>query len=247
MQYVYKIELLNNCIYIGTTNNLRRRRDQHNENARKKKSYFGKFLNKNNIVLKEEDLKVLESFDNRKEAFRKEEELIKYYDKQKDVILLNYEKTQKGSRKNMNIGHTALKWVVVNIDKHTIEEVFDIRQYEIKNNITRGCLHRTAYRNSVCNNNLKCFLEEDWQKLTEKEKQYYISGKFLTERENNIRNNKSKRYSKQYKLLEKSTNKILVVKNLDEFAREHNMSSGTLHSTFRTGHFCKGYKVIERL
>lgn len=95
MQYVYKIELLNKYIYIGTTNKLRRRKDQHNENARKEKSYFGKFLKQHNIELKTSDLQVLSQFTDRREAFKEEARLIKHYDICPNKISLNYEKTMK--------------------------------------------------------------------------------------------------------------------------------------------------------
>lgn len=147
----------------------------------------------------------------------------------------------------MNIGLTALNWIVIDIKEHTIQEVFDIRQYEFKHGITRGCLHRTAYKNSICNERLKCFLKEDWEKLSNEEKEYYVSGQFLKDRNESIRKNSIIRKSKKYKVLEKETNKILVVENLNKFAREHCMSPGTLHSTYTKNNFCRGYKVVERL
>lgn len=247
MQYVYKITLLENYIYIGTTNNLKRRIEQHNENARKEKSYFGKFLKKNNIVIKLDDMQIIGKFSDRKEAFICESQNIKKYDNNKQYKILNIEKTLLGSRKGMNIGNTAKNFILIDIKTKTYQNIYDVKQFEEKNNITRGCLHRTYNKNSLCKGKYKLIPKDEWNDMPKTEKEYYISGKFILDRDNNIRKNKIKNYSKKYKLLEKNTNKQIIVENLDEFAKNHDMSSGTLHSTYTTGHFCKGYKVIERL
>lgn len=47
MYHVYIVTLPNNELYVGCTNNIARRKDQHNENIRKKRGRFASYISEN--------------------------------------------------------------------------------------------------------------------------------------------------------------------------------------------------------
>lgn len=237
MYYVYLITF-DNFFYVGCTNNLRRRKDQHNENARNKKSKLGIFLNENSIVLKTSDLRVLFNYDDRSKALRKERKLALDMDNQ-GHNLLNDNYTHTCSRKGKNIGNTAKTYYVIDFIEHSEIKVNDLRQYCIKCNLDYKLMQRTAKGNHYYNNRYKVFHESDWENEVCKEK--YLSGEFVKEAKQN-----QKRFVKEYVVLLPNREKEKVI-NLDKFAREHHLSSGTLHATYIKGKPTKGYQVIRRM
>lgn len=243
MYYVYKITL-NNSLYIGCTNNLQRRKDQHNENARKLKSKFGAFLNQNNIILQKSDLEIIRSFEDRKEALNYERYITLEYAKQ-GISLLNDNYTNECTRKGKNIGNTAKDYVVIDILTHSYTIVHDLRQYAVNSKLfSYKSIQDTLKKVHICKNRYKAFYLKDWECIEDKD--YYLSGKFLEDI--NIKNKISavNKTSKRYKVLT-PVGEIIEVKNLDKYAREVGVSSGTLHSTYKSGKTVRGYRVIERL
>lgn len=246
MYYVYKIKLPFNYVYIGTTNNIRRRKDQHNENARKEKSYFGKYLKENNIVLTLDDFEILFTSEERPKALEKETYYIKMYDKDTNYISLN-EKDTIREKKRVIVHKTVLEYMIVDFIEHKSFYVKDIREYELNNNFCRGCLHRTVKSKfRVTKNRYKAFYLNEWNELSKEEKNYYLSGDFLKDKENYLKKNKQKNYQKQY-LVENKNGEVFIVSNLNEFAKEHGINKGNLHGSFHNHHWCKGYRVKERL
>ena len=246
MYYVYKILLPFNHVYIGTSNNLRRRKDQHNENARKQKSYFGKYLWENNTILSLDNFEIIYSSEDRKLALEKEDYYIRYYDNHNDYISLNESKTKIEKKKNI-IHKTSMNFVIVDFINHKFIIVNNLRDYELKNGFSRGSIHRTCMNKySVTQNKYKAFHLEEWNSMSEELKEFYLSGKFLLEKEQKIRENKIFINQKEY-LLESKKGEIIKIKNLDKFAEENGINKGDLHNSYNDKHWCKGYRVIERL
>ena len=118
MYYVYKIELKNGEVYIGCTNNIKRRRNQHNENIRLKKSKLGKYIseNYNNLILQNKDLQIQASFIDRKQALTYEKKLtVSYIGKCKYLLNDNY--NIDCSRKGKNIGNTSKNYILIDIQE----------------------------------------------------------------------------------------------------------------------------------
>ena len=130
MYNVYMIFLRDfNAVYVGCTNNLRRRKDQHNGNARKKHGRFGNFLNENNIVLSESDFVILKKIKDRKEALKLERRTVISFNKT-DMNVLNDNYSLNCSR-NHDIPKQILNaeyWVVVDFINHTVEEVYTLKK-----------------------------------------------------------------------------------------------------------------------
>lgn len=242
MYYVYKVELMNH-VYVGCTNNISHRATQHRSNAKIQKGNFGKFLYENSIILKTSDMVSVSSFENRKEALCYERSLTMDLEKS-GCNILNDNYSKNCSRKGKNIGNTAQDYVVVDMVNHCYNIVKDLRQYSISQGIDYKLLHRTYKGNHFYNNRYKAFKLADWESLTNKD--IYLSGKIIDiEKERRKRENQN-RCSKTY-LVEFPDKSIHEVTNLDEFARNHNLTSGTLHATILKGRPTKGYKVIKRI
>ena len=113
MYYVYVIELPNKEVYVGCTNNIIRRKDQHNENVRKRKNRFAQYVADNypNLKLTKQDLNIIASFKERNEALKYEKKTTKSYIGK--AVLLNDMYNIDYSRKGKNIGHTAKKYVLI--------------------------------------------------------------------------------------------------------------------------------------
>ena len=100
------------------------------------------------------------------------------------------------------------------------------------------------YTNTAIGGLLHDFYYNDWQDIEKKD--YYLSGKFYSDHLEKVQENKSKNYAKQY-LVKIPNGEIIKVTNLDKFAKENNLTSGTLHSTFKKNKPTKGFQVIKRL
>ena len=246
MYYVYKVKLPFNYVYIGTTNNIRRRKDQHNGNAKTEKSYFGKFLKENNIILKKDDFEILFKSNDRKKALEVEEHYIKLYDDDSNYISLNEAKTKR-EKKKVIVNKTCLEYVVIDIKEHKWFYVKNMREYELQNGFCIGCLHRTVNKeNGITKKRYKAFYLEEWNNLENDKKEYYLSGNFLIDKNKKIIDDLRKRSIKKY-LLENKNGEKFIVENLDEFANINNINSGDLHNSYNNKHWCKGFRVIERL
>lgn len=240
--YVYQITLPS-CIYIGCTNNLQRRKDQHNRNAKTQTSKLGKYLYENNIVLTLNDFTILHECNDRKIAFVIERRITKDLESQGNIVM-NDNYSKDCTRKGKNIGNTSKEYYLIDYINHTSFYIKDLRQYCINNNLSYKDIQRTVKGLRYCTSGYKAFYKNDWENELNKEK--YLSGDFINESKQLAIESVVKRSIKNYivKFPDGHTEKVL---NLDKFAREHNLTSGTLHSTFTKNKATKGYQVIQRL
>lgn len=240
MYNVYVITLPKGEVYVGCTNDIINRKNQHNENARKRKNRFATYVADNypNLKLIETDLKIIATFEDRNEALKFEKKTAKSYIGK--TILLNDNYNIDCSRKGKNIGNTAKSYVLIDIENHSETIISNLRQYCIKNNLSYKDLQRTTNKIALYNSRYKCFYENEWLDIEDKE--YYLSGKFYKEHLENSKNNAIIKMSKTY-LVKTPMGELVKVTNLDKFAREHNLSAGTLHSK---GGKTNGYMVVKR-
>lgn len=250
MYYVYKIRLEEGEEYVGCTNNLKRRKEQHNENIRKKKSYLGQYISNKypEKILIQDDLEQIASFIDRKEALKFESKTIHLLDK-KGITLLNDSGTSHSSRKNIIPTHCLKKYILVDFVNHIEEEIYNLSEWCNANGVKKSIIHHSLKPYSVFNNRYKLFHMEDWDGIQDKDK--YISGEFLKEKAEKELNRKRTQYSFEWILEDKQGNKIKI-KNLNEFARVHNINIGNIHASytsFKRGikHRAGGYLVIEKI
>lgn len=245
MYHVYKITLENGEVYIGCTNNIRRRKDQHNGNIKNKNGKFANYVASNypNLVLKKEDLKTTAMFDRRTHALKHERELTIKHDKD-GYVVLNDNYTSDCSRKGKSIIGSFKKYVVIDIATNTEEYVENLRQYCLKNNFSYKSMQDTLNKTHVYSQRYKVFYYDDWYEKENKE--YYLTGQFLEDILLNNEKSVIEKRSKTYRV-KIPTGEVITVTNLDEFARENNINSGNLHASFSNGKKAKGYKVIERI
>lgn len=242
MFYVYRIAF-QDCQYIGCTNDLRRRKDQHNENTRKRKSKLGVFLNENGIVLQESDLSVIAEFQTRPPALNLERRVTKELDAQ-GVKLLNDNYTHECTRIGKHLGNTSKEYYVIDFVSHTAVPVKDLRQYCLLNGLAYKGIQRTVHGLRYCMSGHKAFYKSDWEEEPDKEK--FLSGAFLTEAQIANNEEKRRRYSKMYEV-QFPDGHCETVTNLDQFAKEHNLTPGTLHGTLLKGKPTKGYQALRRI
>lgn len=242
MYYVYSL-LFGRNVYIGCTNNIRRRKDQHNENARKRKSKLGNFLADNGIVLKRDNFKIVFASESRCEALSKERDITKSFEAA-GFSMLNDNYSENCSRKGKNIGNTSKDFVVIDCVNKTVTEVTDLRQYSLSNKINYKLLHATSRHHTLCNGRYCAFHKEDWQMFQDKE--FVISGAFFESKKQRGKQEFAKKVSKVYEVMFPDGHSE-IVKNLDKFAREHDLTCGTLHATRTNGKSTKGYKVLRRI
>lgn len=240
--YIYKITV-NDKIYIGCTNNLRRRLNQHNSNAKKRNSKLGVYLDDNHIILSSKDMTILHECNDRKIAFRIERRVTKEYE-QRGFEILNDNYSVNCTRKGKTIGCSSKEYYLINYLNHTSTYVNNLRQYCISNDLNYKNIQHTIRGNKVCNDGYKVFEKEQWESIGNKD--YFLSGEFIQDNQNNTINNLITRCSKQYKVRFPDGH-IETIVNLDNFAREHNLTSGTLHATLSKNKPTKGYQVLERL
>ena len=245
MYYIYKIKLGNNEIYVGCTNNLRRRKDQHNENIRNRSSKFGDYVNRiyPNFQLELEDLVEVNRIKDRSQALQFEKQLTMQYEKD-GFVMLNDNYTKNCSRKNKNLGNTSKEYYVIDIVSNTVEYVENLRQYSIKNNFAYKSLQDSIKKTHVYKGRYKAFHKSDWEAI--ENKSYYLSGKFLEDinkaNKKKLINHNAKKYE-----VETPDGRLITVENLDQFARDKGINSGNLHNSYRSGKRCKGYIVIRRV
>lgn len=242
MYFVYRLKI-GDYEYVGCTNNIRRRKDQHNGNARNRKSKLGQYLSDNGIVLKVTDFDVVAEYASRVDALRHERSMaLELADKGAKLLNDNY--SHECTRKGKNIGNTAKEYVVVDYDAHTATQVRDLRQYCIKQNWDYSLVQRTAKQGQYCKHNCKAFFAEDWAKEPNKEK--YISGAFVDEVIQSAKTTRVKKTSKLYEVMFPDGH-TEIIKNADKFAREHGLTPGTFHATLIFNKPTKGYQVLRRI
>lgn len=244
MYYIYIVTLKEKEVYIGCTNNISRRKDQHNENIKKKHGRFATYIADNypNFSLKKEDFKIKAIFESRRDALVYEKKLTKSFIGKAKVLNDNY--NIDCSRKNKNLGNTSKKYVFIDIMEHTSELVVDLRQFCIKKELDYKLIQRTVKGDLLSYKRYKVFYECDWEDLENKE--YYLSGDFYEDKKKRKENDLIKRSSKKY-IVKTPEGEEIEVLNLDKFAREHNLTSGTLHATYTKNKPTKGYQVIKRI
>lgn len=241
MYYVYSL-LFGKHLYIGCTNNIRRRKDQHNGNAKKRKGKLGRFLNDNNIYLKREDFRILFSSDDRHEALMRERDIAKECDAN-GYEMLNDNYTNGCSRKGKSIGKTAKKFIVVNVIEHSFEEVVDLRQYAIAHGLNYKALHSTAKYDALYRGVYHVCHAKDWDSRNQDE---YLSGEHFRKKKAESMKAFAEKTSKTYEV-EFPDGHVELIHNLDEFARNHGLTGGTLHATLSNGKRTKGYRAIRRI
>lgn len=242
MYYVYRLEF-GKHEYIGCTNNIRRRKDQHNGNARKGKSKLGYYLLENGITLTTDDFQILVAFENRADALREERAIVKLSEA-KGALMLNDNYSNDCTRRGKNIGNTAKDYVVVDYKSHTVARVNDLRQYCIRNNLKYKQVQRTVKPGRYSEAGIKVFYADEWEDEVDKYK--YISGEFISEVKGNAIASKIEKTSKTYEV-QFPDGHIETVKNLDRFAMEHGINPGNLHATFMYQRPTKGYQVLRRI
>ena len=249
MYYVYKVKFeRHNAVYIGCTNNVRRRKDQHNENARKKKSFFGRFLSSCGIVLTETDFEVIAEFEDRASALRREkQETVALIGT--GVLILNDVYSDHCSRKGMKgkDNPCSKTYVIVDMIEHSSETVDDMHAWCDAHNTAYKTMIGTAKRKPHVHKGRYIAREiEEWDSLSEMEKSDLVSGRWYAEHIEANRKSLIERQSKTY-LVQTPDGDTIKVKNLDKFARENGINDGNLHASLAKGRSAAGYRVLERL
>lgn len=249
MYYVYRVAFEKyNAVYIGCTNNVRRRKDQHNENARNGKSFFGRFLNSCGIVLTTDNFEVIAEYEDRPSALKREKNetasLIGT-----GVLILNDNYSDHCSRKGLRGKDNPFSktYIVVDIVEHSIEKVDEMHVWCDAHNVSYKTMIGTAKRKPLVHKGRYIAREiSEWLLLDDEEKGNLISGKWYAEHIEANRKNDVERKSKVY-LVQTPNGETITVKNLDKFARDNGINSGNLHASFTTGRSAVGYRVLERL
>lgn len=243
---VYVITLENGEKYVGCTNNITRRKTQHNENVRKKKNRFAQYVADKypDKIFVDSDLLVIATFQDRSEALKYERKTAKSYIGK--YVLLNDNYSDSCTRKGKNLGNTSKDYVLVDFVEHTSEFLSCLRGYCKSRGWSASLLNKTIHGNCVSYGRYKLFYSDVWQDMDEEKKEYYLSGKFIIEHQENLKKLKQRNYSKKY-LVKTPSGNIEEVVNLSKYAREHNLTEGTLHATLIKKKPTKGYMVMERI
>lgn len=232
-----------NAIYVGCTNNIRRRKDQHNQNAKNQHGKFGLFLHDNEIVLKESDMVVIKRYHDRKQALQTERQMVLSFNKT-DINVLNDNYSMNCSRKNkLSIQMSnAEEWVIVDFVNHKTELAFPLRKYCEQNGFCYKGMHGSSVKTHAYRNQYKAFKSADWEALSDAEKDLFVSGVFLKQIAQKNLEKHIKKASKKYIVMFPDGHEE-VVENLDKFAREHKINDGNLHASVKNGRAASGYKA----
>ena len=235
-----------NKIYVGCTNDITRRKDQHNENARKRKSKFGIFLNDNQIKLTVDDFNVLHQVRDRLKGLKIERDTAVAFEKSGfDLLNDNYSKDCSRKGKWVANIHSSFEWVLVDFQEKKATKLLSLRNYCNKNGLNYRGIHRTSRSGHHCENRYVAIRYEDWKVMSNKERQSYISGEYLKDVYSKVIENHIERQSKTYKVIFPDGREE-IVKNLDKFAREHNINDGNLHNTVKIPtRTASGYRAIR--
>lgn len=252
MYYVYKVKFDEyNAIYVGCTNNIRRRKDQHNENARNEKSYFGRFLKEHGIILNESDFEIIAEFENRALALAFERETTIKMNKT-GVLVLNDLYSDHCSKVGMfgKNNPSSKVFVLIDMKDHTTELVDDLHgwcnmhEYE---GVAYTTLVGTSKRKPHVHKNRYIVREiDEWNAISESEKEDLVSGKWYEDHLAKRMKEHIERKCRTY-LVRTPNGDVIEVKNLDKFARDNGINDGNLHASLTNGHTARGYKVLKRL
>lgn len=249
MYYVYKISVdESGAVYVGCTNNLRRRKDQHNGNARTGKSYFGRYLASIGKVLSTQDLKVIASFTDRAEALKVERDTVHALVKS-DTTVLNDLYSDHCSKTWLSgpDNPSSKEFVVIDMSEHTAERVRSAGEWcKARPEVSYKTLVGTANRKPLVHKGRYLMRHaEEWDGLTDSEKNDLISGKWYSDTRAASESRRKSKLSHEYVV--ETPNGIEIVKNLDAYARDHGINPGNLHASRTTGKTAAGYKVIKKL
>lgn len=249
MYYVYKVHFEKyNATYIGCTNNIRRRKDQHNGNARTGRSFFGRFLSSAGIVLSESDFEVVAEFNERAEALKVEREMTLSLNGT-GVLVLNDVYSDRCTRKGLRGARnpSSKRYVLVDTMLHTTETVDDMHSWCDNHDVSYKTLVGTAKRKPHIHKGRYLVRHiEEWESMSDEERQDLVSGDWYTRHlEENLEKH-VRAASKRY-LVMKPDGESIEVTNLDKFARENGINCGNLHATLGTNKKAAGYRVLERL
>ena len=250
MYFVYKVSLDEyNAVYIGCTSNIKRRKDQHNESARKSRYYFGKFLNEHGIFLKKSDLEIIATFENRQDALDFEREST-YALSEKDVLVLNDLYSDHCSKVGLRgkDNPSSKVYVVVDTFNHTFDIVDDMHAWcNSHDGTSYKTLIGTAKRRPYVHKNRYIARDiEEWNSISNQEKEDLISGNWYATHLKLSSECHAIKSSKTY-IVQTPSGETVKVHNLDKFAREHGINDGNLHASLTNGRSASGYKVLERL
>jgi hypothetical protein len=117
---------------------------------------------------------------------------------------------------------TSKNYKILFPDKHE-EIIFNLRKFCRENNLNRGDLYNTF---------TKGYYHHKYRILE------------IIERDGKIKKAKPLVRRKGYKIQIPSGKKILTF-NLQKFCVEHNLISTSINTTFKSGYFIKGYKIVE--
>ena len=250
MYYVYKVFFEEyNAIYIGCTSDITRRRHQHNENARKGKSFFGNFIKSHNIILKDGDMNIISEFESRKEALAFERQTAMSMNGT-GVFLLNDLYSDHCSKVGLSgkDNPTSKVYAIIDMEKHSFEIVDDMHGWcNMHEEVSYKTLIGTSKRKPHAHKNRYIVREiDEWNTINEKGKEDLISGKWYAEHLAQYRAEKIKTSSKTY-LVQTPNGEIIKVKNLDKFARDNGINAGNLHASLSNCTRASGYKVLKKL
>lgn len=249
MYYVYKVEFpSHNAVYIGCTNNIRRRKDQHNGNAANGRGFFGRFLNQSCIKLTVDDFKVIDEFENRHDALVREREEVKSVNGT-GVLVLNDNYSDHCSRKGLEgeKNPSSKEYVVVDMQNKTYESVSNVHGWSDSHGAAYKTLIGTAMRKPLVHRGRYILRHMDeWEAMSEDEKERLVSGEWYAQV---LRESKEHRMAIQGNtyLVEYPGGEVVKVRNLDRFAREHRINPGNLHATITKGNRAGGYRVIRKV
>ena len=250
MYYVYKVSFETyNAVYVGCTNDIRRRRHQHNGNARTGKSFFGRFLNSCGIILKEGDLEVIAQYDDRPSALERERNETKALIGT-GVLILNEVNSDHYKRSGIRGAEnpSSKTYVVVDMQEHTYEVVDSMHAWcdehaGVAYTTLIGTVNRTPH---VHRNRYIARTIEEWEGLSEEERLDLVSGKWYSDHMERNRVEHIARASKKYLVQTPDGNTVTVV-NLDKYARDNGINAGNLHASLSNGRSASGYRVLKRL
>lgn len=243
MYYIYELDFEDGSKYIGCTNNITRRRAQHNANSKSRSSRLGVYLNASDITLTDSDFIILESHTDRLIALQREREIAKDYAFH-GTLLHNDNYSSNCTRAGVKTHDTSKAYVIIDFAEHTATHVVGLKPYCETMKLDYKLLQRTVKGDRICYNRYKAFFSEDWESVEDKD--FYLSGRILQANAEKWMQNHVKAASKEYEVRFPDGH-TEIIKNLDQFARDHNLTSGTLHATFKKNKPTKGFQVVRRI
>lgn len=250
MYFVYRVSFPEyNAIYIGCTNDIRRRKDQHNENARKGKSFLGRFLLSVGIKLAESDFEIIDESEDRKVALKSEKDHVNELIGT-GVLILNDNYSNHCSRVGLkgSDNPSSKTYVLIDVLNHTTEVVDDVHGWCESNGIkSYKTLIGTAKRKPLMHAGRYIMRNiGEWDEMSDKDRNDLVSGAWYAKRRESSERNRRTLISGKYLVLTPS-GKTVEVTNLDQYAIEHGINKGNLHATLSKGNTACGYRVLEKL